>query len=251
MSDIVKLLPEEPLIPPAGIKLGGLLPRDDVPCKRFPSIGAAPGFQTIPLDEWDDWIEAKTNTSIYAWNYYNQAQVGSCASESSVKIIENLREAAGQPRILFNPYATYHFVNGGVDRGSSLQANMRHLTEYGATPEELWPRSKGWQPRPPDEVIRESKKYAILEVYEANNWLEFGSGLLRDFIGYFGIPGHAEVGCEPVNRYQLRALNSWGKWGGRSPHNPDLEYGFHIVNSANIQWSYGAYLIRAVTVAGD
>lgn len=250
-SDGVRLAPfptdVTPLIPPSGVKGGIVLPRTDKPFEACPPLMSAPGFDVIPQSEWQQWIESGVNTSFYVWYVSNQKNVGSCASESGCNGLAAIREAAGLPRVEFNPYGVYGRVNGGSDSGSTLSANLKFLRDYGAFPEAVWPRSKGWRENPSAAAYAEAKKYRIHEFYEVSSWLELGSALLRGWLIYWGYSGHAILGVDLLSDSKFRYLNSWGQWGSASPYS-SVPYGFGIANASSILWAYGVYAFRTPIV---
>lgn len=233
---------ETPFIPPDGVRPGLLVPHPSY--ERAQSIRVAPGFRTIPRSEWPEWIAAKNNNSSYVWNIYDQDGVGSCACESCYGAFKVIREACGLERVEFNPWAAYNLVSGGVDRGSTLPDNLNLLRDTGAFPESVWPRSKGWRTRPPQEAFDAAAQYRIDEYYQTSSWDEAASAMLLGWILYYGRQGHALFGVDLLNDRQFRYGNSWGQWGSASPFNDEVTYGFGVDNGASIEWGYGAYAFR-------
>jgi len=232
-----------PMIPPPGRKTG-LLYRTDQPGDGSPFLRSAPGFRTIPKAEWKQWIEGGMNLSSQVWSVFDQNGAGSCAAESCNGGFKVIREIAGLKRVEFNPYAMYYTTSGGVDSGSTLQANLAHLRDRGAIPEAIWPRSKGWRAKPSNEAYEAAKLYRIDEFYEVTTWDEFASALLQNWVIYWGYSGHAIVGVDLLNEDQFLYLNSWGRWGQKSPYNKVVDYGFGVANRSQIMWGYGIYAFR-------
>lgn len=225
----------------------GLLP--ETPHERLMSVSldADPGFRRIPIDQWEEKIQQKYNTSYWVWSVFNQGQVGSCASESADGGVKLIRRKHGLPDIEFNPYGTYGRVNGGSDRGSTLSANLAFKRNRGAFDEKVWPRSNGWQREPSSAAYEDAKKYRLIEYFRIpdNDWEAFGSALLLGYVVYWGYTGHAILGVDLLSPTSFRYLNSWGQWGQGSPYN-QIGYGFGTARNSSIQWAYGAYAFQTV-----
>jgi len=226
----------------------GILPRKDSLGESCALLRDAPGFNVIPRDQWVHWInDEQINISSAVWSVFNQGSVGSCASEALDGAFKICRELAGLPKVEFNPYATYGRVNGGYDGGSTLIENLQFLQKYGAFPEDVWPRSKGWKPSPDKTAYEAAHNYRLDEFYEISNWDEFATALLNGWVVYYGEPGHALVAVDLLNDRQFTKLNSWGKWGTGTKYSK-IEYGFGVTNSSSIVWNYGVYAFRTPVI---
>lgn len=255
--------PETPLVPPRGS--GIITPnkgrnarvwrRTDEIGENCPLVRSAAGFETIPPQEWRQYIEGGSQNSGLVYNVQNQASVGSCGSESALGALKLVREAMGLKRVEFSPYAMYGRVNGGRDVGSSLGANLKHIRDIGSPTERSCPRSKGWRQRMSEAALLEAAEYKLDEYYEVTNWAEFGSALLQGWIVYWGYSGHAIVAVDIINESQFIYLNSWGQWGTGTQYSKqynDLNYGFGTISRSKIYWPYGVYCFRSATIAsGD
>jgi hypothetical protein len=244
-----KLIPTTPLILPKGYRQG-LLPRTDQPGDSCPFIRSAPGFNTIPQQDWKGYIEDKANLSGLVWSVFNQGSVGSCASEAVCGSLKIIRAQAGLPQIEANPYGIYGRVNGGSDRGSSLSANLTFIRDKGAFPESVWPRSKGWRAKPSQEAYDAAYSYRIDEYFEVSSWDELATALLRGWVIYWGYSGHAIVGVDLLNDSQFMYLNSWGSWGSGTDYST-MNYGFGVANRSSIMWGYGVYACRTSVIEAD
>jgi len=201
------------------------------------------GFPTVPRDQWDKLIADRDAVDLALYSGYRMDQdgVGSCATESANNGVEVCEIWAGQKPTKFNPWFGYHTTSGGVDRGSSLQDNLRFIQEYGCCPEEVWPRSKGWRTRPSAEAYDAAKAHRLLEFWEVTNWDEFASALLYGMPVYFGYPGHAILAVKLLAKDRLLYENSWGAdWG---------DNGFGSLSHNRIAWEYSAYAFRLATDA--
>ena len=158
-----------------------------------------------------------------------------------------VREKQGLKRVVLNPWGTYGRVNGGSDRGSTLSANLAFGKSRGAFPEKVWPRSKGWRAEPSSEAYEAAKQFRIEEYFRSpdRDWEAFGSALLNGYVVYWGYSGHAILAVDLVDTDEFIYLNSWGQWGGGTPHN-NIGYGFGKSANSNIMWAYGAYAFQSV-----
>lgn len=244
-------LPETPLIPPTGlgIKLGGAIPRDDQPGNGCPFLRDQPGFNLIPPQDWAGIIAGGANLSSLVWSVLNQGSIGSCASEAAAGGLKVVREISGLERIEYNPYGAYGRLNGGRDQGSTLGGNLRFLRDYGAFPESVWPRSKGWQPKPDEQSYAAANLNRLDEYFEISSWAEAGTAVLNGWIVNFGLPGHSVLLVDMLNDQQGLYLNSWSEtWGEKSIHNDILSGGFGVVSRRSVQYSYGLYCYRTSIV---
>jgi len=177
-------------------------------------------MDVIPESDWLDIIRDpnKPECSSLAWYTNDQNGNGSCASEAANKGTEVVREASGREKVAFNPLFTYHTVSGGRDSGSSLDDNVAFVKEYGCCPESVYPRSKGFRAKPPEEAYAAAENYKADEIYDVDNSSstvfkqEFGSALLYGYPVDFGIPGHSILATElveedPSNPYMSQCAN--------------------------------------------
>lgn len=221
------------LVPPAGRRSGIVLPRQSRPGEWCPLFSER--IEVIPRQEWSDWIGRITLRPMVR-QILDQDGVGSCTSEATSQGIMIVREMAGLPFELLNPWSIYRVVSGGVDRGSSIDENLRFARDIGVLPESYWPRSKGWRAIPPDGWGEIAAQFKIDEFYDIGSVDEFGTALLKGFPVIFGIPGHAICGDAVLNQDLLEYANSWHEsWG---------DQGFGRTSWARIQWSYGAFCVR-------
>lgn len=228
--------PETRLIVPPGKKKGLLYPTEP-PGKVCGFFRDVPGVDIIPIEEWDEYIPKIDGMREDVWLIYDQDGIGSCAAESGYGGLDLSRELSGLPRVRFNPWGTYYYSSGGRDQGSTLHENLRLLREMGAFPEELHPRSLGWNRKPSEQAHTEAKKYRIDEFYEISSWEEFGSALLHRFPVYWGYTGHAILATDLLNKSQFIYRNSWSdRWG---------DQGFGTISASRIEWAYRVYCIRS------
>lgn len=151
------------------------------------------------------------------------------------------RATAGLPNVLFNPYGVYHFVNGGRDQGSTLDANLKFGRENGCFPESVWSRSNGWQRRPDEQAMEAAKEYRIVEYYDILNIEEFVTALLLGIPVTFGAKGHAVTAVRHTTNAPI-IVNSWGvSWENNG-------FGIWVpYNGLSNMLQYGAYAVRTVT----
>lgn len=217
----------------------GCLPRVSKPGEWCPLVREQ--IRIIPRKEWAELV-GKVRNSDLAWFQLDQDGVGSCASEACAGAVMAMRELAGQSRVELSPWFVYHHVSGGVDRGSSIDENLRFARETGVASMESWPRSHGWRTRPSDEAYDDAARYRIEEFYDVTTHDEFVSALFSGFVVEFGYRigggGHAVVATEMVSTSRFRFKNSWGQWG---------DNGFGELNLNDIYWGFGAWALRVPT----
>ena len=227
--------------PPPGQRRG-LIESVGEPIIRAPSLDDV--FGVIDESDWPDAIADRDAARLrpFCWMSLSQGSVGSCASEGIGGAVMCRREVAGRPQVALNPYAVYGRVNGGSDRGSTLDANLDYMLRYGMPSQDVWPRSKGWRAKLSEEAVENAKRHKVLEVARIRNKTEFGSALIYGLPVYFGYSGHAIFAADPIDRSRFRYKNSWGNWG---------DDGFGTLSYNSIMWSYGAWAILSVTAPDD
>jgi hypothetical protein len=196
----------------------------------------------IEVEQYNDYVfnlEVEQDHSYVA----NGIGVHNCASESTNQSVAIGMAKAGLLDVLFNPYGMYHFVNGGRDQGSSIDANLKFAREFGCFPESVWPRSNGWQRKPSEEAMEAAKLYRILEFYDIQSIEEFVTALLMGFPVVYGANGHAVCAIQHLeNKQAPMIVNSWSTdWE---------DNGFGVwVNYASLRknLSYGAFAVRTTT----
>ncbi len=226
-------------IVPPGFRTG-CLPRQSKPGEWCPLFSSR--IRPIPQDQWAA-LAQEITLRPHVKNVYNQGQVGSCASESVCQSVAIGRARANVPDVLFNPYGVYHFVNGGRDQGSTLDANLKFARESGCFPESVWSRSHGWQQRPSEEAIEAAKQHRILEFYDIRSVAEFVTALLVGFPVVYGARGHAVTGTAHLHAQKApEIVNSWGtRWG-------DNGFGIWVPYSGLADMlRHGAFAVRTTT----
>lgn len=217
------------------------LPRRTKPGQMCPLFRSR--IQVIPRSDWASLAE-NISLEAYAKTVYNQKSIGSCASESKDQAVAINMAFAGLPEVLFNPYGTYHFVNGGRDQGSTLDDNLNFGREYGSFPELIWPRSKGWQAKPSEEALAAAKSYRIMEYYDILSIEEFVTALLLGIPVTFGAKGHAVTAVRHTTRAPI-IVNSWGEswenggfgvWATYAELDDMLKYGCYAVRTVNASY---------------
>ncbi len=223
-------------------RVAGCLPRASKPGEWCPL--ASERITTIPRGEWEGLIAKPDYTGLRPSVpvVLDQNGVGSCASESATQMIMTTRSFNGQPFELLSPWYVYHPVSGGPDGGSNIDTNCRFLRDNGVAPESVWPRSKGWRAKPSAEADEAAKKFRLLEFYDIQNELEFGSALLQGFVVAYGRRGHAITATDLIDKNTFDYANSWGNWGDK---------GFGRESLRGINFSYGAWAIRVATDSGE
>jgi hypothetical protein len=233
-------------IVPPGMKTG-CLPRRTKPGQTCPLFSSR--IKPISRGEWEE-RSNKITLRPFVRKVYNQGDVGSCASESkdqavAICLAGKFGGSDGASLVpLFNPYGTYHFVNGGSDQGSTLDDNLNFGREYGCFPESVWPRSKGWQTRPDDAAMAEAAKCKIIEYYDILSVEEFVTALLYGIPVTYGANGHAVTAVAHLHRQNApQIVNSWSEsW-------EDGGFGIWVPYSGlGDMLRYGAYAVRTATM---
>lgn len=217
----------------------GCLPRASKPGEWCPL--ASERIKVIPEREWDEILSDPAHMRLRPSVpvVLNQGSVGSCAAESTTGGVMALRSFNGQKFELLNPWFIYRVTSGGRDNGSNIDTNLKFVREHGIAPERLHPRSKGWRARPSDEATEAAKAFKILEFFDIQNKVEFGSALIAGFPVVYGRRGHSILGVDPISRSEFGWLNSWGgDWG---------DGGFEVESYRGVNFSYGVFAIRVAT----
>lgn len=222
-----------------GDKKPGLLLRKTLPGECCPM--AADKVPLIPEERWDE-LGSQITLRPHVKQLLDQDGVGSCAGEGTGYGVLIARAVAGLPPVPLNPWSVYAYSSGGLDRGSSIDENLRVAMELGIAPMEFWPRSKGWRAKPTGRAAEEALKYRIAEFWDITTKAEFVSCLLRGMPVVWGSKGHAVCAVQ----YQAAGpliINSWGEaWG-------DVGFG-QWARWSQINWGYGAFAVRC-TMAAD
>lgn len=187
--------------------------------------------ETLP----EDVLKANADVTLrpFIKTILNQDGVGSCSTESTTQSVMIARAVEGLEHVILNPWFIYHTTSGGVDRGSSIDANLEFAREHGIAPESVWPRSKGWQSAPSAEAVAAALDYRIEEFYDITTMAEARTALVLGFPVVYGAAGHSvcKIAADGTD------VNSWGttwKDGGLG-----VWASFERIN-----WSYGAFAVR-------
>jgi len=229
-----------PLLLPRG-KKKGCLPRVSRPGK----LAGVPLFrdhiEVIPESEWPKYY-GRNGVKSLVWDILDQDGVGSCAAECVAQAVMILREFAGLDRIKLNPWSMYRITSNGVDRGSTIEGNVRQAARVGILPQSYWPRSHGWRARPPADWEAKAARYRLLELeaFDVTTKAEFGTALIKRYPVVYGRDRHAICGVE-LKPDGVAFANSWDEsWNGDG-------FGFDrwsaILRSIR---TYGAIALRAV-----
>lgn len=196
----------------------GCLPRQTRLGELFPRL--AEKIDLIPERQWKE-RASQVTLKPYVPVVHDQDGVGSCASNAATSCLEIVRQVAGLPFVHLSPASLYKQVNGGVDRGSSIDANLQAISRNGVLPVSVWGDEISWRKAFPANWKEEAAKYRLTEWYDIGTWEEFVTAVLLGFPVCYGVwwggGGHAICAVALVyenNQPAVRFLNSWGtRWG--------------------------------------
>lgn len=197
--------------------------------------------EVIPERHWNEladttWHKARRDRYRYT---SDQAGNGSCAADSGNNLKAACDTRQGLPLVVYNPLFTYHTTSGGVDCGSRIGENVEHLRDFGACPEEVWPRSKGFRAKPSQEAYRVANFFRLREIFYCETRAELVSALLQGYSVHGGYSGHAVAFCQYLQGGKLLFKNSWGNWG---------DNGFGVLSLRRVYLAYGVYAYKSVRI---
>jgi hypothetical protein len=170
----------------------------------------------------------------------SQGQVGSCAGYAGAWSLARTRVDAGQPYVPLSGESLYSQVNGGRDRGSALERNIRAMVTTGVAPEGLNTPGRFYtESSLPAAAKAERHRFRAHEWYQVRTELELAIAIAAGFIvgvachvgrnwrnyqqdvlvGDSGVGNHAvivdDLRFNALGRPQFRMVNSHGKSWGR------------------------------------
>lgn len=214
-------------------RTGLLLPQDL-------TTAFAPYVTAGPMLSMDEIIEAvKTRPKVGRKQFgrkwiKNQRSYGSCQGFASALAVSRSRVRRGLDPVFLSGAYAYSLVNGGVDRGSTLENGMR-ACQLGYATEETVPWDKVFRGRyDTKKADEEAKRFMAFEVYSATSELELFSGLVNDFTAVVAVhagrnftslsregvagwdsgPGNHAVGCDGAFLVGSKTLaaDHFGSW---------------------------------------
>jgi len=171
----------------------------------------------------------------------SQGQVGSCAGYAAAWALGRTRVDAGMDYVALSGESVYSQVNGGRDRGSALERNIKALVTTGVSPEGLNTPGRFYtEATLPQAAKAERHRFRADEWYQVRTELELGIAIAAGFIvgvachvgrnwrnyqgdvlvGDSGPGNHAvlvdDLRFNSLGRPQFRMANSHGKGWGRN-----------------------------------
>lgn len=211
---------------------------------------ASSKLATISPNEWDDILKTMdggcVDLSAYVGEIYYQNGHGSCAHESWNKAIEIVYRMAGFEVPTFNPWFSYGIAvnwRGGPRVGTSIDENLTLLRKVGVCPANVWSREQGPNKKPSAEAYAAAEKYKPLEALDCENIADVGTALLRRHPVVIGWSGHSEVLVGLLPGKRVRVCGSYGSKYYKGS-------GFHDEPISNVDFRYGAIILRTVTDLG-
>jgi len=231
----------------------GCLPRE----ATEPGDGAFPVFgvpgegtpQLVPASDWQR-ITGTYRRYTEAYGVIGQ-RANSCTTCGARGALQSARFFAGLDPVQLSHGSVYGVINGGVDRGSSIDVCLNQLRRVGMAQTSVidpfdwggyYKRRGGW----PDDWEANARRYRVLEAHDCPDWEHLVSAIQLGFPVLFGVRwsgggGHAILGTGYKDG-QIEILNSWGaSWG---------DNGFGFLPRAQVQrgiTTYGAWALRAAT----
>jgi len=230
------------IVPPD--KATGCLPRRSQYGKLAACDKLEDRIEVIPRTKWRDYIRQGITLNGHVKDVLDQDAAGSCAAESATGGLMIVRAWQNQPHVLFNPWSAYWKTSGGRDNGSSIDDNLDYIREVGVLPMDVWPRSKGWRTKPPQDLLDNvAVKYRFDEFFDIGTIDEIGTALLKAMPVLCGSRGHAYYLVELLDENTARWVNSWGSsWG---------DNGRSTVRLSSLNFGYGLFAPRTAVDAGD
>lgn len=170
----------------------------------------------------------------------SQGNRGSCNGYACAGSLSRIVYLSGLPEVHLSGEYVYAHINGGLDRGSTLDDGMKFLMQNGACRKELVPHETYLLNRISKEAEADAKNYIAHECLEAKTEIELADGLSNGFIAVVavqasqsysrldskGICGESNgVGNHSVSvddcifdgtQFLFDQPNSWGlSWGDR------------------------------------
>lgn len=226
---------------PKGRKLGCLQRTTKYGEGRFRAFESA--FRPIPRAQWETRVLSLKD---YVTHVFDQDGIGSCCSNATVQSLMIVRAIEGLKPVVLSPGSVYGIVSGGRDVGSSLEDNLRQISEVGAAPAEVIPPNE-WNPRRwPSNWKELAKPYRMIEWYDLGGKFDnVVSAVMYGFPCVIGVDwdggGHSVCVVGVVmdkGRASLLYVNSWGEEFGDS--------GFGLLTESRCQSlpNYGAWCPR-------
>jgi len=169
----------------------------------------------------------------------SQGSVGSCAGYAGAWALARARVWAGMAPVFLSGESLYAQTNGGRDRGSGLENNIKAMLRTGVAPEGLNTAGRFYtESSLPDAAKKERHRFRALEYHQVSTPFELAAAAALQFVigvaihvggawrrlngdvlvGNSGVGNHAvlvdDVRVTGTDQYDFRMVNSHGLgWG--------------------------------------
>lgn len=237
----------------------GCLPRTTKPGEVFRIYEDLYADDIIPRSEWRDLIEMSDGSQEFVVRIKNQGSEGSCTSNATTGAWEIKQNEMTRRPLVLSAISLYKRVGRSPSSGSTVDGNVREITERGALLADSYEAStqlakakglatfpeRGFYTPWPSQWETNAEPFRAFEWTDVETIEGMFSALLRGLPCVYGRAGHAICGVRLVYRdgkFACKYANSWGDWG-------DDGFGYdtesYIARAIN---TYGCFALRQVVM---
>lgn len=198
----------------------------------FPRFSQRLGAAPLPDSQWGE-----IDLSWYANPIWDQGMTSSCVGQAVTAGTQLVNLQMGRPKVEFDPYFTYAWINGGRDAGSFISDALKSLQTNGACLKGDLPSGAMFQNQLTQQAVENGKRFRLSLAYHCKSFEEICSAITLGFVSPLGIyvddnfsrldsegvsgtpmggqgGGHAilGLGLKKSSRYGwlIKIQNSWG-----------------------------------------